>query len=73
MSNKNLEGHLLFYIILVHIALGSYLNVQYSVNHCQIQLPSSSFLWSLSSFFFLSFSFVGQDISSWHTFVFFPV
>jgi hypothetical protein len=54
MSNKNLEGHLLFYIILVEIALGSYLNVQYIVNHCQIQLPnalSSSFLWSLSSFF----------------------
>jgi hypothetical protein len=43
------------YIILVHIALGSYLNVQYIVNHCQIQLPnalSSSFPWSLS------FSFV---------------
>jgi hypothetical protein len=64
------------YIILVHIALGSYLNVQYIINHCQIQLPnalSSSFLWSLSSFFFLSFSFVGQDISSWHTFLFFLV
>jgi hypothetical protein len=64
------------YIILVHIALGSYLNVQYIVSHFQIQLSnalSSSFLWSSSSFFFLSFSFVGQDINSWHTFLFFLV